>query len=127
MHTLLTQTFCLMCNMQELYLNYNQIGDAGVEALAKAAGGGALASVIDLRLGSNQITEARSLMSGSGLTRSLITDTGVTALANAIKPVSEGGSGAMASLQTLLMDDGPLGVDHPKLKAACQKRGITLR
>jgi hypothetical protein len=24
------------------------------------------------------------------------------------------------------MDNGPLGVDHPALKAACQKRGIDL-
>ena len=43
MRTLLTQMFCLMCNTQELWLNNNQIGDAGIEALAKAAGGGAMA------------------------------------------------------------------------------------
>ena len=64
---------CHMCHTQELNLSDNQIGDAGVTALANACAGG-----------------------------------------------------AMASLQTLVMDDGPLGVDHPKLKAACQERGITL-
>ena len=65
---------CNVCCAQELNLYGNQIGDAGVTALAEAAAGG-----------------------------------------------------AMASLKELVMDDGALGVDHPKLKAACQKRGITLR
>ena len=37
--------FCLMCNMQELYLHQNQIGDAGLSALADALGKGALASL----------------------------------------------------------------------------------
>ena len=35
--------FLVMCIMQELYLHYNQIGDTGVEALAKA--GGAMAQL----------------------------------------------------------------------------------
>ena len=48
-------------------------------------------------------------------------DAGVTALAQAAA------GGAMASLKELVMNDGPLGTDHPKLKAACKKRGITLR
>ena len=34
-----------MCNMQELYLHQNQIGDAGLSALADALGKGALASL----------------------------------------------------------------------------------
>ena len=62
-----------MCNMQMLVLNSNQIGDAGITALATAVGNGALASLVDL-----------------------------------------------------IVDDGPLGLDHPKLKAACQSRGIRL-
>ncbi len=45
MHTLLTQTFCLMCNVQELYLNDNQIGDVGCTALAEAAASGAMAQL----------------------------------------------------------------------------------
>ena len=43
-----------------------------------------------------------------------IGDAGLTALAKAVE------SGGLASLKELEVDDGPLGVDHPKLKAACQ-------
>jgi hypothetical protein len=32
----------------------------------------------------------------------------------------------LACLEELVVDDGPLGVDHPELSAACQGRGITL-
>ena len=42
MHTFLTQKFCLMCNMQALALDGNQIGDAGMIPLADAMGKGAL-------------------------------------------------------------------------------------
>ena len=52
-----------------------------------------------------------------------IGDEGVTALANACA------SGSMASLKTLYTrseDDGPLGTEHPGLKAACVARGINL-
>ena len=34
--------------------------------------------------------------------------------------------GSLPSLQELVVDDGPYGVDHPQLKAACQGRGIML-
>ena len=34
--------------------------------------------------------------------------------------------GALASLKTLIVDDGPLGTEHPALKAACEARGISL-
>ena len=34
--------------------------------------------------------------------------------------------GAMASLQQLVVDEGPLGSEHPALKAACDARGISL-
>jgi len=186
-----------MCHTQELYLSGNQIGDAGVTALANACAGGAMANLTALHLHGNKITDDGfatlfSLLKkdgklsgltefsiGSGVTDkgmkefsellamgamaqlqvtwrltvlipcletwrtrspcltvsfdvsyvplqtivlggNKIGDAGVTALANACA------GGAMASLQTLVMDDGPLGVDHPKLKAACQERGITL-
>ena len=34
--------------------------------------------------------------------------------------------GAMASLKTLYVNDGPLVTEHPALKAVCQARGIRL-
>ena len=76
MRTLMTQTRRLMCNVppvQEFNLCNNQIGDAGVTALANACA-----------------------------------------------------SGSMASLESLYMDDGPLGTEHPGLKTACEARGIKL-
>ena len=43
MCTLLTHNICLMCHTQELYLDFNnEIGDAGLQALADALGKGAL-------------------------------------------------------------------------------------
>ena len=42
MCTLLTQNICLMCHTQVLELGGNQIGDAGLTALAKAVESGAL-------------------------------------------------------------------------------------
>ena len=46
-----------------------------------------------------------------------IGDAGLTALAKAVE------SGALASLETLVVDDE----EHPALKAACQARGIDLQ
>ena len=45
-----------------------------------------------------------------------IGNAGITALATSL------GSGALASLETLVVDDE----EHPALKAACQARGIDL-
>jgi flagellar hook-length control protein FliK len=90
--------------LETLLLSRNEIGDIGISALASACASGALASLKELWLQSNQIG-----------------DVGMQALAGAVS------SGALASLKELIADDGPLGVDHPKLKAACQSRGITLR
>ena len=76
MRTLLTHTRRLMCDtpaVQMLSLQSNEIGDAGVSALANACA-----------------------------------------------------SGSMASLESLYMGDGPLGTEHPGLKAACEARGINL-
>ena len=89
-----------MCNMQELYLNQNQIGDVGLSALAEAVGNGALASLEALDLSKNEIGEA-----------------GMTAFADAV------GKGALASLETLVVDDE----EHPALEAACQARGVDLQ
>jgi Ran GTPase-activating protein (RanGAP) involved in mRNA processing and transport len=76
-----------MC--KELDLNGNQIGDAGVESLADACAIGALSQCTELDLSVNQIGDA-----------------GIAALARPIKPVSEGGSGAMANLKELYFDRG---------------------
>ena len=71
-----------MCRAQTLHLEINQIGDAGVTALANACAGGGMANVTFLDLSVNQIG-----------------DNDMAAFAQAIKPTSEGGSGAMAQLQ----------------------------
>ena len=44
-----------MCNMQVLHLHRNQIGDAGLSALAEAVGKGALPALKILTLGGNYI------------------------------------------------------------------------
>jgi len=64
-----------------LNLRNNKIGDAGVESLAKACAGGALAQLTYLSIGSNQIGNA-----------------GVTALADACA------RGALAQLTTLHLE-----------------------
>ena len=93
-----------LASCQELILSTNQIGDAGLKALAEACrANGALASCQELNLFNNQIG-----------------DIGLSALAKACA------SGALASLSELYVDDGPLGTEHPALKAACEARGIEL-
>ena len=71
-------------NWYSLNLYGNQIGDPGVAALADACARGALASIKQLYLSDNAIG-----------------DTGMTAFAEAIKPVSEGGSGALPMVTEL--------------------------
>ena len=46
-----------MCNMQELYLHYNQIGDAGLSALADALGKGALPKCTYIDVDENPASE----------------------------------------------------------------------
>ena len=48
---------CHACPLQKLVLNFNQIGDAGVTALANACAGGAMAHLDDLFLSDNPISE----------------------------------------------------------------------
>ena len=80
------------------------IGDTGLESLADAFARGAFGLVSDLDLACNRYGDA-----------------GCTALANALN------SGALGSLETLCMDDGPDGTEHPKLRAACDERCIALK
>ena len=69
-----------MAHLKELYLSDNQIGDPGLSALSGALASGAMANLEMLVLWGNQIG-----------------DVGMSAFAQAIKPISEGGSGALAS------------------------------
>ena len=96
-----------MAQLRQLELNGNQIGDKGLEALSGALATGAMANVTFLDLSVNQIG-----------------DNGMAAFAQAIKPTSEGGGGAMESLKELWVNDGHL--EYPALKAACLTRGIQL-
>ena len=82
--------------------------DPGPAPLADACARGALAQCTTRGLGENQIGDA-----------------GITVFAQAIKPVSEGGSGAMASLKQIAVDTKHM--RHPGLVAACKARGIKLR
>ena len=50
MRTLLTQTFCLVCNTQKLLLNDNKIGDVGMIKFSEACAGGALPQLKHLYL-----------------------------------------------------------------------------
>ena len=90
--------------LELLDLDHNNIGNTGMKTLCEAISSGALANLKALGLEHNNIGDA-----------------GLTAFAGAI-----GASGALASLKTLYVDDGPLGTEHPALKAACQERGIRL-
>ena len=92
-----------LAQLAHLGLRSNRIGDAGVTSLADACAKGAMAQLKTLFLGRNQVGDA-----------------GLTALANACA------GGAMASLVRLFVDVGPLGTEHPALKAACEARGIDL-
>jgi hypothetical protein len=84
MRTLLTQKFCLVCNMQGLDLYNNQIGDTGMISLADALRKGALPKCTVLFLGGNQIG-----------------DVGMSALATAI------GSGALDKIKSIYLSETP--------------------
>ena len=100
MCTLLIQTFCLVCDMQALALNNNQIGDTGMIKFSEALATGAMANCQELYLNDNQIG-----------------DKGLEALSGALA------TGAMASLTDLEVDNP----EHPALKAACDARSIDLK
>ena len=121
-----------LANLKELNLDCNKVGNAGVSALAKAVGDGALAKLEKLWLNNNQIGDSGVSALAGACARALaelkeldlfnnkIGDAGVSALAEAFA------RGALANLKTLFVDDGPLGTEHPALKAACAERGIKL-
>ena len=54
------------------------------------------------------------------LTEDNISDPGLSSLSETLT------TGALPSLQTLYIDYGPLGTEHPQLKAVCEERGIEL-
>ena len=56
MCTLLTLNICLMCHTQELVLEDNNIGDAGLTALAKAVESGALPALKELYFDRDKIS-----------------------------------------------------------------------
>ena len=58
MCTLLTQTFCLMCNTQVLGLGENKIGDPGMIKLSESIGKGALPKCTSIYLFGNPGDEA---------------------------------------------------------------------
>ena len=74
-----------------------------MSAFANAVSNGALPKLLFLDLGNDSIS-----------------DPGIASLASALS------KGALASLETLYVDDGPLGTEHPALKAACEAHGIEL-
>ena len=106
MCTLLTQNICLMCHTQDMWLYKNNIGDAGLTALAKAVESGALPALRILALNANKIGDAGltaladACASGAlaqlttlGLAQNQIGDTGLSSLAAAV------GNGALNQLQ----------------------------
>jgi len=119
-------------NLKRLELQRNQIGDLGITALAESCAKGVMALKV-LHLLDNQITDVgfstlMPLLKKDGKLSNLtgfsigsgITDKGMQEFAEILA------MGALASLQTLYVDDGPLGTEHPALKAACEAHGISL-
>jgi Ran GTPase-activating protein (RanGAP) involved in mRNA processing and transport len=91
-----------LSHLTELSIGKN-LTDDGMRLLCEACADGALPDIQKLCLNSNEFTNV-----------------GLKALAAACD------GGAFPSLEVLGMDEGALGVDHPKLKAACKRRGLAL-
>ena len=85
---LLTQTICMVCNMQKLNLFNTKIGDAGVIKFSEAIAGGALARCETLVISANQIG-----------------DVGMQAFSSALA------TGALALLNDLYLDNNPISDD----------------
>lgn len=120
-------------NLTMLWIDENQIGDDGMEVFSEACRDGSLPQLTVLQLANNQIGDvgltalANACAKGAlakleilDLQLNPIGDVGLTAFADACA------KGSSPSLKELWIHDGPLGVDHPKLKAACEERGIEL-
>ena len=123
----------MMGNLTLLWLQSNQIADEGMKALASVIASGSLRNLTQLGLSRNQIGNAGitefSHQISSGLLRALewldlsetqIGDAGMSDFSRQIA------IGSLPSLRMLGMDDGPLGNEHPQLKAVCEARGIDL-
>ena len=72
MCTLLTQNICLICHTQVLELRDNQIGDAGLAALAKAVESGALSKLNVLFIDSPS-AEVKALCSSKSIKLNTLT------------------------------------------------------
>ena len=120
-------------NLTSLRLGCNSIGNVGVSALVSACANGALPYLKELALSFNQIGDpgitslsealavgAMAQLEALWLTNNRIGDAGLVALSDALR------KGALQKLELLVVDDGPLGTEHPALKAACESRGISL-
>ena len=107
-----------------LGLGANHIGDEGMKSLSEVLGSGALANLQVwaqnlAKFGSAFLTVCR-IAQDLRLWGNQIGDAGMKSFSEALS------SGALASIDTLYVDDGPLGTEHPALKAACEARGIRL-
>jgi Leucine-rich repeat (LRR) protein len=92
----------LVYHTQELSLYGNEIGDAGLTALAKAVESGALAQLTELRLGFNKIG-----------------DVGMQALVGAVS------NGALPALKELYFDRNKISnTVKATVKEVCKQRGI---
>ena len=89
--------------MAQLKLFENPIGDAGMKAFAAAVAGG------------GRLTRLQMLY----LHRIRMGQAGLVALASVIS--------SLPSIRDLVIDSGPLGTEHPQLKAACEARRVELR
>ena len=128
MCTLLTQNICLMCHTQVLRLYGNNIGDAGLTALAKAVESGALDKLERLFLSHNAIGDvgmsafADAVSKGAlaqctflNLSWNQIGDAGLSALAGALS------SGALSKLNILFIDS-----PSAEVEALCSSKSIKL-
>ena len=121
--------------LQYLNLGWNQIGDEGMIAFAEVIRKpGALSSLTTLRLDFNQIRNngmkafAEAIRNPGtlpqlhelGFAKNRFGDEGMNAFAAAIN------SGVLSALKEIIVDEGPLGKDHPALKTACVVRGLRL-
>jgi hypothetical protein len=121
-----------LAKLEVLGLARNQIGDAGMGALSGALASGAQTSVTRLAIDNNQIGDAGMVVLVDVLGEALaqltllilhgnnVSDVGTQAISTALA------GGAFASLESLYVDEGPVGAQHPALQAACENREVTL-
>ena len=104
-------------SLKILDLGNNRIGDEGLKSFSAAVASGAA----DRRFGLQFIRHgALAQLQELSLGGNKIGDEGMKSFSAALA------SGALANCQRLFVDDGPLGTEHPALKAACEARGIAM-